>query len=166
MASKRLAAKAGASSAVSPTSSGASTAASEASSIGGSLAAMTALGASRANQVSKDIENLLLAQRKAREEKKRLANAMKNARRRRSRLTKRARLLSTEDLLTVVALREADRSARAVGAASVTEDAEAQEDDPAGDKEEAELSGEERAAEVEAPGADAPVPEPIAGADR
>ena len=37
---------------------------------------------------------------------------MKNAKRRRQRLTKRARLLTTEDLLTVVALREAERAAR------------------------------------------------------
>ena len=37
---------------------------------------------------------------------------MKNATRRRQRLTKRARLLTTEDLLTVVALREAERATR------------------------------------------------------
>ena len=37
---------------------------------------------------------------------------MKNAKRRRHRLTKRARLLTTEDLLTVVALRESERAAR------------------------------------------------------
>ena len=45
-------------------------------------------------------------------EKKRLASEVKNAKRRRQRLTKRARLLTTEDLLTVVALRESDRAAR------------------------------------------------------
>ena len=41
-----------------------------------------------------------------------MANEVKNAKRRRSRLTKRARLLTTEDLLTVVALRESDRANR------------------------------------------------------
>ena len=37
-----------------------------------------------------------------------MAADLKNARRRRNRLTKKARQLSTEDLLTVVAMREAD----------------------------------------------------------
>ena len=37
---------------------------------------------------------------------------LKNARRRRNRLTKKARQLSTEDLLTVVAMREADVARR------------------------------------------------------
>ena len=41
-----------------------------------------------------------------------MANEVKNAKRRRSRLTKRARLLTTEDLSTVVALRESDRANR------------------------------------------------------
>lgn len=50
---------------------------------------------------------MLQAQKRAREEKKRIAAELKNARRRRNRLTKKARLLSTEDLLTVVAMREA-----------------------------------------------------------
>ena len=62
----------------------------------------------RARQVSNDIDELLQAQKRAREEKQRLAKELKNARRRRNRLTKRARQLSTEDLLTVVALREAE----------------------------------------------------------
>ena len=44
--------------------------------------------------------------------RKKLANEVKKAKRRKLRLTKRARLLSTEDLLTVVALREAERAAR------------------------------------------------------
>ena len=47
-----------------------------------------------------------------------MAAELKNARRRRNRLTKRARQLSTEDLLTVVALREADAARRSVDSAA------------------------------------------------
>ena len=74
--------------------------------------ALAATGETRARQVTSQIDDLLLAQKRAREEKKRLANEVRNAKRRRQRLTKRARLLTTEDLLTVVALRESDRAAR------------------------------------------------------
>ena len=74
--------------------------------------ALAATGETRARQVTQTIDDLLAAQKRARDEKKRLANEVKNARRRRARLTKRARLLTTEDLLTVVALRERERAAR------------------------------------------------------
>ena len=74
--------------------------------------ALAATGETRARQVTSKIDDLLLAQKRAREEKKRLANEVRNAKRRRQRLTKRARLLTTEDLLTVVALRESDRAGR------------------------------------------------------
>ena len=73
---------------------------------------MAASGESRAHRVTSHIDDLLAAQKRGREEKKRLASEMKNAKRRKARLTKRARLLTTEDLLTVVALRETDRAAR------------------------------------------------------
>ena len=73
---------------------------------------MAASGETRARQVTSQIDDLLAAQKRAHEEKKRLAAEVKNAKRRRSRLTKRARLLTTEDLLTVVALRESDRANR------------------------------------------------------
>ena len=58
-----------------------------------------------------EIHELLAAQKRTREEKKRLALEVKNAKRRKLRLTQRARLLTTEDLLTVVALRESERAA-------------------------------------------------------
>ena len=74
--------------------------------------ALAATGETRARQVTSQIDELLAAQKRAREEKKRLANEVKNAKRRRQRLTKRARLLTTEDLLTVVALRESERATR------------------------------------------------------
>ena len=74
--------------------------------------ALAASGETRARQVTSQIDDLLAAQKRAHEENKRLANEVKNAKRRRSRLTKRARLLTTEDLLTVVALRESDRANR------------------------------------------------------
>ena len=82
------------------------------SSGGGGIVALAASGETRARQVTSQIDDLLAAQKRAHEEKKRLANEVKNAKRRRSRLTKRARLLTTEDLLTVVALRESDRANR------------------------------------------------------
>lgn len=88
--------------------SGAAAASSSASSSGpGVIVALAASGSDRARKVSADIDELLQAQKRAREEKKRIAAELKNARRRRNRLTKKARLLSTEDLLTVVAMREA-----------------------------------------------------------
>ena len=74
--------------------------------------ALAATGESKARRVTSEIDELLAAQKRAREEKKKLANEMKNAKRRKQRLTKRARLLSTEDLLTVAALRESERAAR------------------------------------------------------
>ena len=61
--------------------------------------------------MNSQIDELLASQKRAREEKKRLANEIRNAKRRRQHLTKRARLLSTEDLLTVVALRQAAQGA-------------------------------------------------------
>ena len=113
MAPKTAAAPCSASAADAALPSGAAAAASSSSSSGsGGIAALAASGAVRAKQVSADIEELLRAQKRAREEKKKLQNDLKNARRRRSRLTKRARQLSTEDLLTVVALRESERAAR------------------------------------------------------
>ena len=74
--------------------------------------ALAATGETKARQVTSQIDELLLAQKQARAEKKRLANEVRNAKRRKQRLTKRARLLTTEDLLTVVALRESERAAR------------------------------------------------------
>ena len=74
--------------------------------------ALAATGESKARQVTFEIDELLAAQKRTREEKKRLQKEMRNAKRRKHRLTKRARLLSTEDLLTVVALRESERAAR------------------------------------------------------
>ena len=79
---------------------------------GRGIVALAATGETKARQVTSQIDELLAAQKRAREEKKRLANEVRNAKRRKQRLTKRARLLTTEDLLTVVALREAERASR------------------------------------------------------
>ena len=117
MPPKTAAASAGAAARASPFPSGAAAAASSASSSGGgAIVALAATGEARAKQVGDEIVDLLQAHKQARERKKRLAADLKNARRRRSRLTKRARMLSTEDLLTVVALRESDRAARSSAA--------------------------------------------------
>ena len=49
---------------------------------GGGIAALAATGESKVRRVTSDIDELLAAQKRAREEKKRLANEMKNAKRR------------------------------------------------------------------------------------
>ena len=95
----------------------AAAASSSSSSTSDALASLVASGSRRAREVSADIEGLLRAQKRAREEKRRLAADLKNARRRRNRLTKKARQLSTEDLLTVVAMREADAGRKSTGPA-------------------------------------------------
>lgn len=75
---------------------------------------MLASGASAAERVTSDIENLIDTQKAMRLERKRVAQELRNAQKKRSRLKQRARLLSTEDLLTVVALREKDLVAKSV----------------------------------------------------
>ena len=49
---------------------------------------------------------MIQSQKEQRAHRRKLAAELKNAKKRKARLQKRARLLSTEDLLTVVALRE------------------------------------------------------------
>ena len=113
MAPKTAAATSGAAADASALPSGAAAAAaSSSSSSSEAFAVLAATGSRRAREVSADIEELLRAQKRAREEKRRLQADLKNARRRRNRLTKKARQLSTEDLLTVVAMREADVARR------------------------------------------------------
>ena len=55
--------------------------------------------------VSRDIARLLEEQKRVREERKKVTNDLRNAQRRRSRLKHKARLLSSTDLMTVMALR-------------------------------------------------------------
>ena len=89
---------------------------------------LLAAGKCTATKVTTDIEMLLTEQKRQRAERKRVAQDLKNAQKRRQRLTHRARLLSTTDLLTVVALRERDgvRAAEKGGrAAAAASDAEA-----------------------------------------
>ena len=118
MAPKTAVATSGAAAAASALPSGAAAAATAASSSSAeAFAVLAATGSRRAKEVSADIEDLLRAQKRAREEKRRLQADLKNARRRRNRLTKKARQLSTEDLLTVVAMREADVARRSGDAA-------------------------------------------------
>ena len=91
MAPERASAKAG-SEAPSSASAGTSTPArSEESSSGSgrSIVALAATGETKAKQVTSQIDELLLAQKQARAEKKRLANEVRNAKRRKQRLTKR-----------------------------------------------------------------------------
>ena len=60
--------------------------------------------------MNSDIERLLADQKRVREERKRVAAELKNAQRRRKRLKHRARLLSSDDLVTVLALRNDDKA--------------------------------------------------------
>ena len=91
---------------------------------------------------------------------------MKNARRRRNRLTKRARLLTTEDLLTVVALREGECAADFVSSAAACANAEAGQVSAEGGADEAEMprAGSEAAEELR--DASSHEPEPIADSER
>ena len=73
---------------------------------------MAGTGETRAKQVTSQIDELLAAVVRGREEKKRLASEVRSAKRRKALLTNLARLLTTEDPLTVVALCERDRAAR------------------------------------------------------
>ena len=63
--------------------------------------------------MNEQIERLLLEQKRVKEERKRVAQELKNAQRRRKRLKHRARLLSNEDLMRVMALREQENAAKA-----------------------------------------------------
>ena len=63
--------------------------------------------------VRDDIEALVQEQRRIRAERKRVAADLKNAQRRQTRLKHRARLLSSEELLKVVALREQEKASKA-----------------------------------------------------
>lgn len=57
-------------------------------------------------------------------ERKRIAQDLRNAQKKRARLKNKARLLSTEDLLTVVALREQDMHEKACAHTSLNADAQ------------------------------------------
>ena len=65
--------------------------------------ALFASGSSNAEEGNSDIENLLGQQKAMRLGRKRLAQDLRNAQKKRKRLKHKVRLLSTEDLLTVVA---------------------------------------------------------------
>ena len=64
-------------------------------------------------KVTQDIQNLITEQKHIREEKKRIANELKNAQRRRHRLKHKARLLSPEDLEHVMILRREETEVKA-----------------------------------------------------
>ena len=67
--------------------------------------------------VSREIDALLEAQKKMRQEKAQLAKDLKNAQRRRSRLKHKARLLSATDLASVLVLRQEEEEQRVKAAA-------------------------------------------------
>ena len=58
-------------------------------------------GGTKANQVTETIDSLIQERKDLRAHRRKLAQDLKNAKKKKSRLQKRARLLSTEDLLTV-----------------------------------------------------------------
>ena len=63
--------------------------------------------------VKDDIDKLLEEQKKVRADRKRVSSELKNAQRKQKRLKHRARLLSSEDLLRVMALRSQEEEAKA-----------------------------------------------------
>ena len=77
----------------------------------GALPAAELLRTASFSTVNSDIERLLEEQKAARAEKKRVQNELKNAQRRRRRLKYKARLLSQDDLLQVMALRRQESEA-------------------------------------------------------
>ena len=77
-----------------------------------SVATLAAAGRAIDDRVSADITRLQAEQKRVREERKRVANELRNAQKRKQRLKHRARLLSSEDLMTVIAMRETDAAVR------------------------------------------------------
>ena len=92
----------------------------------GSLAELAKAGGSKAIKVTEDIDSLIQQQKDQRAHRRKIAQDLKNAKKKKQRLQKRARLMSTEDLLTVVALREKDN----FNADELFGDSQANEDDP------------------------------------
>ena len=64
------------------------------------------------DRVSADIARLYAEQKQVKEDRKRVSNELRNAQKRKQRLKHRARLLSSEDLMTVIAMRETDTLTR------------------------------------------------------
>ncbi len=80
--------------------------------------------ADSAASMNEEIDRLLREQKTVRDERKRVAAELKNAQRRRKRLKHRARLLSSDDLARVLALRAAESATRALrnGGCAATSD--------------------------------------------
>ncbi len=70
--------------------------------------------------MNSDIDRLLAEQKRIKDDKKRVAQDLKNALRRRKRLKHRPRLLSSDDLVRVMALREAENAAKAQRASAAS----------------------------------------------
>jgi len=95
------------------------------SSSSGALAELAQASGNKAIQVTQDIDTLIQQQKDMRAHRRKVAQDLKNAKKKKTgRLQKRARLLTTEDLLTVVALREKDNFnvAEMFGASQSTEE--------------------------------------------
>ena len=86
-------------------------------------------------------------QKEARLEKQRLAREIKNTRRKRARLVKRARLLSTEELLQVVCMRE--RVGVTPNADADTPEDEAEQSEHSADEERGRDEGRQQSPEIE-----------------
>ena len=63
-------------------------------------------------QVSADIARLQAEQKRVREERKQVANELRNAQKRKQILKHRARLLSNDDIMMVAAMRECEQARR------------------------------------------------------
>ena len=76
------------------------------------VTAMAQAGAELGCKVSDDIARLRAEQKRVKEERKRVSDQLRNATKRKQRLKHRARLLSTEDLVTIAAMRETEARER------------------------------------------------------
>ena len=88
------------------------------------VAALAAAGRAVDDRVSEDIARLQAEQKRMREERKKVANELRDAQKRKHRLKHRARLLSSEDSTTVIAMRETDAAVKRAAGCGVTADVE------------------------------------------
>ena len=78
------------------------------------VATLAEVGRANEDRVSAEISRLQKEQKRVRDERKRVSQELRNAQKRKQRLKHRARLLSSEDLMTVIAMRETDGVVRRV----------------------------------------------------
>ena len=102
-------------------------------------------------KVTEDIDALVQQQREQRAHRRKLAQDLKNAKKKKERLQKRARLLSTEDLLTVVAVGDKESYSAATLFSSSQSTADPEDEGSAEDAEQEQLEDSQRPQEPGGP---------------